>query len=45
MPDANGQFKGSGWTAKQAAGWERVFGSSLSQETIDTIRVATKEKP
>lgn len=26
MPDAAGNTKGSGYTAKQAAGWERCFG-------------------
>lgn len=27
MPDANDRIKGSGWTRKQAEGWERAFGS------------------
>ncbi len=26
MPDAQGQFKGHGWSRKGAASWERVFG-------------------
>lgn len=26
MPDAAGNFKGQGWSAKRASGWERAFG-------------------
>jgi len=29
MPDAAGNIKGSGWTRKQAEGWERAFGSKV----------------
>ena len=25
MPDAAGNFKGQGWSARKAAAWERVF--------------------
>ena len=32
MPDAAGNIKGSGYRAKQAAGWERVFGQPPKPE-------------
>ena len=29
MPDAAGNFKGQGWSARKAAAWERVFAKQL----------------
>lgn len=35
MPDANGNFKGQGWSRARAAGWERVFGPRADSAKFD----------
>lgn len=32
MPDAAGNFKGSGWSRAGEAAWERAFGNAASQQ-------------
>ena len=39
MADAAGNLKGSGWTRKREAGWERAFGSAALAVPVRPARV------
>lgn len=45
MPDAAGNFKGQGWSARKAAGWERAFGPSLAEDLERINEAAARIDP
>lgn len=43
MPDAYGNFKGSGWSQKRSDAWERVFGRVVPAGTYEVLTVIFKD--
>jgi hypothetical protein len=42
MPDAYGNLKGSGWTRKREAGWERAFHSRVDRIIEEDVEVLAR---
>jgi hypothetical protein len=50
MPDANGNFKGHGWSRKYADAWERVFDpkklpQTPEEKSANIMKMVAQMKP